>query len=330
MAHLALIGGQKLPTLIDEVKHILFCGPETISCEFHGATAQNDCGPHRVLQQLHTTRHTHTHTKVTNECVNTRNQDPHVNSCCVPTVNLECRQHYCLNFFVTFSKKTKYNTYLNVLDQELQKVSLLQGMEIFHVEMFGQLLLQRGQVEQGEGGVLGRHAVFDVLLDLGCETQWRKYFMTILRSTVKLEWGRKNSLCESLAPSLGRAVAGLSSVLIWSLVLEALSLGTRSCGTASEPPQMASWNRDLASRLSDTCCKKLWTCWSHRGTKVRVRNEESQKHRNSKGFFLASDLLIVGRFIFLGCTIEWWPNCQLGHLRGFSRVNYKNAQKKRK
>lgn len=53
--------------------------------------------------------------------------------------------------------------------------------------MFGQLLLQRRQVEQGEGGVLGRHAVFDVLLDFGCETQWRKHHMATLRSTVKLE-----------------------------------------------------------------------------------------------------------------------------------------------
>lgn len=36
-------------------------------------------------------------------------------------------------------------------------------------------------MEQGEGGVLGRHAVFDVLLDFGCETQCRTYLMVMLK-----------------------------------------------------------------------------------------------------------------------------------------------------
>lgn len=41
-------------------------------------------------------------------------------------------------------------------------------------------------------------------------------------------------------PSLGRDLVGWSSVLVCPLVLDALSLGTWSGGSAREPPQMAS------------------------------------------------------------------------------------------
>lgn len=48
-------------------------------------------------------------------------------------------------------ENTLLHLYLHVFDQELQEVPLLQGWEVFDLEVFCQLLLQSSDVCQSDG-----------------------------------------------------------------------------------------------------------------------------------------------------------------------------------
>lgn len=54
MTHFIWISGGYVAALFDELKNILFGGSEATAGSLHAA-AQNQGGPHCVLQQLHTT-----------------------------------------------------------------------------------------------------------------------------------------------------------------------------------------------------------------------------------------------------------------------------------
>lgn len=55
MTHFIWISGGYVAALFDKLKNILFGGSEATAGSLHAA-AQNQGGPHCVLQQLHTTR----------------------------------------------------------------------------------------------------------------------------------------------------------------------------------------------------------------------------------------------------------------------------------
>lgn len=74
-------------------------------------------------------------------------------------------------------------------------------------------------------------------------------------------------------------------------------MGTRSGGTAKEPPQMASWKRALAKRLSDTCSRKVWTFWIEKETKVCVRDMAQLKTVLSHSFG-PPPLIVIDFFCF--------------------------------
>lgn len=92
--HFIWISGRYVATLVDELKHVLSGWSETTACECRVVSAQNHSRSHCVLQQLHTT-----------------------------TDFSRAVKHLIL--YTLIQTVVRENLYLNVFNQEVQKVALL-------------------------------------------------------------------------------------------------------------------------------------------------------------------------------------------------------------